>query len=169
MAVEAAPSALEALGINSTLLIAQLINFAVVLLVVWRWVWKPIMRILDERSTKIEKSLVDAKHIEAEVAALEGKRIILMRDAEEKANAIVNEALHAAESQRAEALAKTRLDVEQLVRAGREALGREKTQAVSEAKAELANLVIDAASKVLEESMDDKKHRAIVDRIESSL
>lgn len=163
-AAAAAPSVFTTLGINWTLLVAQLVNFAVVLFVLARWVWKPVIRTLDDRSSRIAKSLEEAKRIDHEVAQLEVTRIKIMKSAEEKANEVVAEAMKSAEQQRTELLAKTRRDVEQLVNVGREALGREKTQALAEAKAELAELVVAAASRVIGESMDDKKHRAMVDR-----
>ena len=75
-AVEAAPhveaakeSVLGALGVNWKLFIAQLLNFSVVLFVMWKWVYTPLLRIIDARTARIDKGLKDA---EAAAAAKSG-------------------------------------------------------------------------------------------------
>ncbi|MBL8031980.1 MAG: hypothetical protein JNK33_06710, partial [Candidatus Doudnabacteria bacterium] len=54
-------SGLGSLGLNAKLFIAQLVNFSIIFFVLWRWVFKPITRHLQERTTRIEQSLQDAE------------------------------------------------------------------------------------------------------------
>ena len=59
-----ATGGLGSLGLNVKIFIAQLINFAIVVLVLWKWVYNPIVALLEKRQTTIEKSLKEAKEIE---------------------------------------------------------------------------------------------------------
>lgn len=156
---------LGTLGVNWKLLLAQLVNFSIVLLVLWRWVWRPVVKMLDLRSQRIEQSLKDAARIEEETKALAAKRVEVMREAERGAQAIITEATQAAEVARQEATTQAHAEVEKILRDGKAKIATEKVRMVSDAKAELADLVVRATGKVLEESLDEKHHRVLAERV----
>ena len=156
---------LGTLGINWKLFISQLINMGIVFFIFAKWVWKPVMKILDERSKKLVQSLKDAAAVAAEKQAIETQRAVLLREAEAKAQVVIKEAMEQAESLKQETTAKARGEVEKILRDGKEVLHSEKATMLQEAKAELANLVVEATGKVLEESMDDKRHRVMVEKV----
>ncbi|MBI4280640.1 F0F1 ATP synthase subunit B [Candidatus Uhrbacteria bacterium] len=164
IAAEATGGVLGTLGINGKLFLAQLFNFAIVMLVVWRWVWRPVMRLLEERSKKIEKSLAQAAAIEKEMAGLETKRQAMLVETEKKAEAVLKETEAIAEARRQEALVKSRQEVEKILREGVRALETEKKQMVARAKTEVADLVIAATEKVLAETLSEKREQALVER-----
>lgn len=160
---------IAALGVNWKIFIAQLVNFTVVLLILWRWVYRPVVKLLDERSQKIGASIENAEKIEKDLAMLEKRKTEVLREAQRQAHGIITEAGRMAEENRAEAVVKARAEVEKIVKQGKKQLVSDKTRMVADAKAEIADLVVLAASKVLEEKIDEKHDRKLVEKVLSSL
>ncbi len=165
----ASQGVLGTLGVNWKIFIAQLVNFAVVLLILWRWVYRPVVKLLDDRSKKIGDSITNAERIEKELTHLETRKVEVMRDAERKAQEIMTDAARSAEASRVEMTAKARVEVEKIVKQGKEQLNADKTRMLAEAKTEIADLVIQVTSKVLEEKVDEKHDRKLAQKVLSSL
>lgn len=160
----AEPSILGSLGINLKLFLAQLINFAIVLFVLWKWAWKPILKVLDDRQKRVEQSVNDAKRIEEEMKLLDKKRTDAMRETEQKAQAIITEATAVAKTTRDELIEDARKGADHILVAGKEHLDVEKNRMVKEAKTELVDFIVSVSEKVIGESMNDKRHRALVEK-----
>lgn len=159
-----ASSPLGTLGIDGTLFLAQLINFLVVILVLWRFAFKPVGRALMARSERIQKAQDDAARTEREKQAFEQWRADEVSKARLKAAEIVSHAEQEAAKVREEALARTKQEQQQLIARAKEQIEEERRAAVSEAKAELADLVINATERILGEKVDVTKDRQIIDR-----
>lgn len=163
---EAASSGgIAALGVNWKIFIAQLVNFMVVLLILWRWVYRPVVKLLDERREKIGASIENAEKIEKDLVTLENRKTEVMREAERQAHGIITEAGRMAEENRTEAAARARAEVEKIVKQGKEQLATDKALMVAEAKNEIADLVVLATSKVLEEKIDATHDRKLVEKV----
>lgn len=162
---ESSGGPLGALGINLKLFIAQLVNFAIVLFVLWRWAWKPILKVLDDRSKRVERSIEDAKRIEEEMKALDKKRNDFLREAEGKAQTVVQEAERAAAAHRVVEAEKTKAEIAKLLERGKTELAHEKEQMVRAARAELADVIVAATEKVLTEKLDAKRDHELVKKI----
>ena len=156
---------LGSLGINLKLFIAQLVNFAVVLLVLWKWAYKPIVKMMDEREKKIGQSVLNAEKIEKEMAQLEIRKNQVVLEAEKQAQAIISEAKELSEKIRQQQTEKTKVELEKLVVKGKESLETEKVRIVKDAKNEIADLVVLACEKVMGEKMNDKNDKALVEKI----
>jgi F-type H+-transporting ATPase subunit b len=150
-------SVLGTLGVNGKLFIAQLVNFTVIFLILWRWVFRPIGKRLDDRSKQIEQSLQDASDIHAQKLEFESWKQKEMQSARIEAANIVTKAKDEAEGLRAEIVAKAKDEEARLRTDGLELLERERTAILDESKKELAGLVVGAVEKVLREKMTDKK------------
>lgn len=161
--------AINSLGINGKLLIAQIINFVVLLILLKKFLYNPIVKMLDKRSQTIKKSLDDAKRIEEELQKTEQKNqeiiALAQSDAkkmveEAKKNAstegkrIVDEASKQAEVQKTKAIAE---------------INQQKETAKSEIKKEAAELITLATEKILQTKIDSKTDgkmiRESIDRI----
>ncbi|HTM68207.1 MAG TPA: F0F1 ATP synthase subunit B [Candidatus Binatia bacterium] len=153
---------LGTLGINGKLFLAQLVNFGIVFFVMWKWVYTPLLKIMDERTKKIEQGMSDAEAAGALLRASEDQGAKAIADARKAAKAILDEAAAAAETERQEASKKARLEVEKIVAQGRDQLKAEQRKMVSDAKAEVGALVAMAAEKVLREKIDPKKDAALI-------
>ncbi|MEK7530144.1 MAG: F0F1 ATP synthase subunit B [Patescibacteria group bacterium] len=148
---------LGALGINGTLFLGQLVNFLVVLVVLWIFAYKPLMKLMDERSKKIEQGIKRADEMEARVVELESERERVMKEARREANATVVQAQMQAKEKMDALLLHAKEDVARMTDASREQMRHEKDQLVQEARGELAVLVVEAATRVVGDALDTKK------------
>ncbi len=162
-------SLIQALGLDLRILIAQFFNFSLLIFVLWRFAYKPIFKILEERREKIEKGLEDARQAEIrlEDSNNESKEIIaasrreaskFMEEAQKKAEIRYQEIVNSAESDIAK---KTESEFKK-IEAKREAL-------VSEVKKEVAGLVSLSLEKFLQENMNSEKDQSLIEKIVKDL
>src|ERR1700675_1385759 len=132
---QAAQSAgvLASLGIEGKLFIAQLVNFGIVLFVLWKLAYKPLLKIMDERATKIAQGLKDADTAAQSRTLAEADRAVIVAEARKSAKEIMDAAAVLAEKERAEATARTKAEVQKVVDQGREQIIAEKNKMMAEA------------------------------------
>jgi F-type H+-transporting ATPase subunit b len=151
---------LTKLGIDWRLLIAQAVNFLIVLAVLYKFLYKPLLKFLEQRRQRIEHSLQEAQRIETELKAIEVKREEVLIEAKRGAQAILKEAEVQAEKQRQETLIRVRAEAERVISEARSKLEAEQVEAMREMRREAAKLVVQAVTKVvgkLSASEIDKK------------
>ncbi len=153
---------LAALGVNGTLFLAQLINFSVVVFVLWRWVFRPIAAHLEDRSRKIEQSLKDAADIREQKEAVTAWKNGQIQEARREAAEIVSKAKLEADALRLEILQKAKEEQEMLLTSGRRLLEREQEVVLAEAEKRLAELVVQATEKVLREKITDAHDKKLI-------
>src|SRR3989338_571540 len=134
----------EILGIDGKLFAAQLVNFALVLFVLWRWVYRPLVKILNERSRKIEKSLHEAQEIE--------KRLAETKDEQEKILSENNNRIVAEAEER----------INKQLAAARDRLAEDKDKIVKEIKIETAEMIEAALLKIIPERLDAQTDKKII-------
>jgi len=156
-------SGLAALGINLKMLIAQLAHFLIVLFIFWKWIYKPIVKILDKRAETIEKSMKQAKEVEERVAKLEKERKDIITSAKAEASHRIEEAQAGAEARKNDILVQAKVEVERVVKSGKEQLVKEKEIMIREAKNEIVEVAIAAAKQVLQESISEKTSRKLAE------
>lgn len=154
---------ISTLGINGKLFVAQLVNFSVIAFVLWKWAWKPLVKLMDDRSAKIEKSLDDAKRIEEELKKTHEKREQILLESKKEAKSIMEAATKNADALRAEMTAKARSETEKIVADAKLSIAHEKEQMLTEVKTYVADLVVMASEKVLQEKIDSKKDKELVE------
>ena len=153
---------MEALGINLGYLLVQILNFAIVFVVLRVWVYKPIVGLLEKRRQRIAQGLEDARvAAEARANAEKEAQAILSR-AQAEADQKIREA-----SERAEQVAREiRAAAEKEATAIREAAAGEAEQArataLGELRGQVAALAIAAAQKLIGESLDEERQRGLV-------
>lgn len=150
------------LGLNLTYFIGQLITFSVVLFILWKFVFGPVAKKLQERTDRVEKAMNDADRIKKEKEEFEHWRQEEMNKARKEASEIVNKSQTDATKVRDEVLHKTKEDQQKLIDQAKVQIEQEKNQALSSAKAQLADLVTTAAEKILKSKLDDKKDAELV-------
>lgn len=157
------------LGLNWKLLLAQAVNFGIVVFVLWKWVFKPVAGALEARREKIEKSLAVADKLERRIGEFESEREEKLVAASKAAQAIADQARLAAEKTKAETVAAARVEAERVMTAASQTMAAEKDQMMRELREEVATLTVMVAEKVLREKMDEKKDREMVKEIISSI
>jgi F-type H+-transporting ATPase subunit b len=157
--------ALNALGINGKLLLAQIINFVILLLLLSKFLYKPIVTMLDGRTKKIEKSLDDAKKIEEELLKTEERTAKALAEASDEAKKMIDQAKNSAadEARRIVVAAEKRSD--DLKAKSILEIKEEKEKAMTEIRSEVASLIALATEKVVGKKLDDKEDNRLIKEI----
>ena len=156
---------MEGLGINLPTLIAQIINFTILLGLLYLVAYKPIMRMLDERSRKVKESMEQTELIKQQAERAEEEVKKQIEAAGKEGQEIIARAVRSGEDVRQKAQQEARQDVESIIaRAGVE-IQRERDEAIGELRKEFADLTILAAGKVIDRSLDKEAHRQLIDKV----
>ena len=153
---------MQALGINLGYLIVQILNFAILFVVLRAWVYKPIVGMLEKRRQAIEQGLEDAKVAAEARANAEKAAEDILAEARKEASRLVRAATERAEQAAAEVKAQAEHEAEE-ARKGALAEGEKlKEQALGELRGQVAALAIAAAQKIIGETLDDRRQRALI-------
>lgn len=144
---------MENLGIDFRLIVVQIINFGLLLFLLTKFLYKPILKILDERKKRIAKSLADAQKIEEERVSLKEEKEKELKKAKDEAKEIVSEAKSEAEKERSEILKRVQEETERMVQKAKEQLILEKEKVRQALKTEAVDLALAMAEKLLEEKL----------------
>ena len=151
------------LEINPGLILWTILTFVIVLVILQRTAWKPLLTALKEREDSIRTSLHDAEEARHQAQKLLDENRKLLASAEEQSQRIIKEGRDMAERLKAEILEKANASSQQMVVQAREEIQREKESALTQLRSEVADLAITAAGKILDANLDPAKQRAIVD------
>jgi F-type H+-transporting ATPase subunit b len=153
---------MEALGINIGYLIMQILGITVLLLLLKGVAFGPILRVLDERKARIAKGLEDARQaaIARDNADAEAKKILDAARAE--AAKIRSDAAVQAEETGAGILAKANEDAKSVVAGAREDAEAERNRILADLRGQVAAIAIAAANKIVGESLDESRQRALI-------
>lgn len=144
-------------GLNGKLFLAQLINFIIVLIVLAKWVYKPLLRVMDERTNRIEQSLKDATLIEEAKKAMEVERDAAILAARRDATAVLTEAKEKSAAMIATATARAQEEVAGIVTQARQQIVGERALMREEVEKEVVQLAARIAEKFLGEKMTSKE------------
>lgn len=157
---------MEALGINGPFLIAQIINFLVIMWLLRRFLYQPLLNLLNERREKIRESLSAAETARAEAAQRSRENEEIIAEARREAQSIIRQAEESARRRESELIAKAREEADQLVKRAEGDLENERQQMMAELRNEVAQLSLQIARKTIEASLvDEKAHARIVDQV----
>jgi F-type H+-transporting ATPase subunit b len=151
------------LSIDSTLLWATLVVFALFAFVLSKFAWGPLLKIVDERERSIKDQVDSAERAAAEAKDLLVQHQELVRNANREREEMLGRAAKEADEVRADLVAKARADAEQVVARAREQIQRERDQAVQELRAQVADLAVEAASRIVRSSLTPEAQRKLVD------
>ncbi len=149
---------------NAGLIFYKVVVFALLLFILRRFAWKPIVSALSEREETIDTSIKKAERALEEARKTGEKNEEARRAAEESARRVMQEARAAAEQVRSEELEKTRARIRQMQEQAQAEIEREKQRALDELRDEVAGLAIQTAEHILEETLDADRQRKMVDR-----
>src|SRR3989344_2097154 len=155
-------SIISTFHIEWQLLIAQMVNFGIVVFVLWFFVFRPLSRQMGERTKTIETSLNQAKMIAKNLEESEQQKIDLFKAARQDAQKIIQDAQKIAAEERQKTLATAKEEVKKVVEAGRARLVLEQEKIVAAIKAESADLIIAATAQVLGKVTDKKINQNLI-------
>lgn len=150
--------------IDWKLIIAQLVNFAIVLFVLQRYAYGPILKMMTERSEKIEKGIKDSEHAHKKLAEIAEKEKEVLVEAKKQAIAIIAQAEAVAVKNKESILGESKQQAEKILADAAKKMEAERTQMMQEIKGQVADLVVAATGKILAEKIDANKDRDIIAR-----
>lgn len=152
-------------GVRGDLFLAQLVNFLLVLLVLWRFAYKPIMRLLEEREQKIAESVKHAETIERRLREGEVEHEHMLKQARAEAQAIVEKAVAETDVRKAEMVEAAKREVERVIAKGKQQLDEERQAMLLAARKDLVDIAVKAAAKIVTEGMTEKKSQSLAEEM----
>ena len=152
------------LGLTLPSFIGQLINFLILLGLLTFFGYKPIRKMLDERSNRIRQGMEQAEATKLEYERAQGEVEKQIRKAREEGQSIIEQAVQAGNRLKEEARQEARKETQAIVEKARAELDRERDKIVDELRKEFVDTAILAAERVLSESLDRGKHRQLIEK-----
>ena len=150
--------------IDWKLIIAQLVNFTIVLFVLYKFAYGPILKMMNERSDKIEKGLKDAEGAQKKLAEIAEKEKEVLVEARKQAQEIVAKAEAVAVKSKDEIIADSKAQAAKILEDAAKKIEQEKNQMLTEVKMQVAELVVAATGKIIDGKIDGEKDRELIEK-----
>lgn len=149
--------------IETNLLIAQFVNFAIVLFVLWKFAYKPILKTLNDRTKKIEKGVKDAESASKKLSEMTEKEKEILASAKKEAQEIIKKAESEAKKNAESIAVNAKEQNDKMMADAKKMIEQEKEKMIHEVKSEIAGLVVSATEKVIGEKLDEKKDKELIE------
>ncbi len=160
---------MEKLGLNLGYLIVQILNFGIVFIALYEWIYKPLLGMLEKRRKSIAQGLEDARIAAEARANAEQEAAKIMAEAQSKAAATVREATERAQVAAKEVRAAAEAETAKAREAAMAEMEAERNRILSEVRGQVAALSIAAAQKLIGEALDEKRQRALLEEFFSGV
>ena len=150
-------------------IIWTLITFVLVLLVLKKWAWPPILAALNEREQSIRDAIDSAEQSRQEAETVLTEHRAKLSAAEDEARQIVAEAREVGEKVRQDIVAQARAESLRTIDQARTSIEGEKRAASTQLRREMADLAVQAAGALIDANLDDEKNRGLVDDLISRI
>jgi F-type H+-transporting ATPase subunit b len=151
------------LTINLFWVIVTSVSFLLFFALIWTFAFKPLSRTLDERREAIEQGLKDAEQARRDRESAESERVQTLAEARREANDILARAQKVAQETRDADIAATKAELERMRERAAGEIEAEKTRAIADVRAEVADLALQAAGRVVGETMTSERERRLVE------
>lgn len=155
--------------INPGLMVWTVVTFLVLVLVLSKFAWKPLLKSLQDRQDKIQQALDQAEKARAEAAELLKKNEVNLARAEEEYQRILREGKTFAEKLKEEVVSKAHQQAKREIQQAKEEIQRDVDAAKQQLRSEVADLAVQAAGRILDETLDAQRHKKIVDNFLNQL
>jgi F-type H+-transporting ATPase subunit b len=154
---------LEKLGLNLGYIFVQIFNFLVLFVVLVKWVYQPILNLLEKRRAAIAQGLEDARIAAEARENAENEAAKIVAEAQAKAAHIVNQASERADQAMVELKTQAEHDIEKERKGALADLQEERNRVLGDLRGQVAALALAAANKLIGEALDEKKQHALID------
>jgi F-type H+-transporting ATPase subunit b len=155
--------------INPGLVIWTIVSFLVLMVLLGKFGWKPILKSLNEREEKIRSALEQAERTRVEAADMMKQNEKNLAHAEEEYQKMIREGKALAEKLKEDIVAKAKQQAQQELKLATEEIQRNVDAVKHQLRAEIADLAIKATEKILEETLDAKKQKQLIDSVMNQL
>ncbi len=153
------------LDINPGLILWTIITFVILLIILTKTAWKPLVEALQAREQGIRDAIQKAEDAKKESERILAEHKSAMAKANEETARILKEGRELAEQMKNEIVAKAHESANAMMTHAKEDIQREKETALIQLKNEVADLAINAAEKILEETLDESRQKKLVDKV----
>jgi F-type H+-transporting ATPase subunit b len=153
------------LGLNLPLLLAQIINFFIVLVALRLFLYKPILGMLDRRAERIREGLEAADRSKEQAAEAEQEVARQVAEARSQGQTMIAQAQETANRIQEEARSQARREGEALLERARSEIQLERDQAIAVLRKEFADITVSAAEKVIGQSLDRQGHQRLIEEV----
>lgn len=154
----------KALGIDLVSLVFQIVAFVILIWLLNRLLFRPIRRTLDARAQRIQESMEEAERIKHQALRADAEYQARIEEAQRRAQEIADQARERARQEREEMLEKARAEAQQFLEDARVQIEMERRDLARDARRQVAGLAVLAAGRLIGESLDDEKHRRLVEQ-----
>jgi F-type H+-transporting ATPase subunit b len=152
------------LTLNGTL-IAQLLIFLLMVLALYRLAWGPVLTALETRRRRIAEGLEAAEEAKRQRQLAEQEYREKLEEARREGQALIDQVMKRGEVLRQELEAKAKEQADQVIARARAEIQAERQRAVQELRTQVADLAVLAAERIVGESLDQRKHRELIERV----
>jgi len=153
------------LGLNIPTLIVYVVNFSILLGVLYFFAYKPLLRAMDQRSERISESLAAADRARDEAANSQAAIAEQLNEARREGQRLLDQAREVAERYREEEMVRARSEAESFVERARTDIQRERDAALDEVRVSFGDLAITAAERVIRRSVDRQAHQELIAQV----
>ncbi|MFA6807444.1 MAG: F0F1 ATP synthase subunit B [Eubacteriales bacterium] len=143
---------------------AQLISFLVLVWILKKYAWGPLINMMEKRRQFIEDNLANAEQERKEAEKIRKEYQEEMRQARQEAQVLIDKAIKLSEERSVEILAQARQEAEKTKKSALSDIERERDKAIIEVKAEVAEMSIAIAEKIIQQKLDFKGQEALIDQ-----
>jgi len=151
------------LSVEPGLVIWTIIIFTILLFILKKFAWKPLLKSLNDREQGIKDSIERAEYLNQEAEKMLVENRALMAKADDEARKVIAEGKEFAEKIRNELISKTKDDTARMISQAKSEIEREKIGALNTLKDEIANLAVQAAGKIIDENLDAAKQKKLIE------
>jgi F-type H+-transporting ATPase subunit b len=155
--------------INVALSVWTAVTFGILIIVLGKFAWGPILQMIETREKTIAEAIESAKRERAAAEAAAGEMRAALEQARVAAAELVRKNQQEVAAAKAELMAAAKKESEDLLQAARRTIAEEKRQAIAELRAQTVDLAIEAAGKLVQNSMDKQKQKQLVEEYLSQL
>ena len=157
------------LGLDPSILLAQIVNFIILLLILRVIAYQPLRKVLEQRRQRIAQGLEDARRAEEKLDNIEKDYQAKLDEARVEGQKVVAEASATAEKQAAAIVAKGNEDATRVKAQAQEEAELERNRILADLRSQVASLTIAATNKLIGASLDEQRQRALVDEFFSGV
>ena len=143
--------------------IFQILNLLLLMVLFKKYLFKPVMEILEKRQAEIEGHYQEAQQVETDAKAMKADYESKMAGARQEADRVIKTATESANAMSASIVEDARTQADQLKRRAQTEIDLERRRAFDEVKGELSGIALDIASQVIEREVNEKDHEAFID------
>ncbi|UPA23129.1 F0F1 ATP synthase subunit B [Candidatus Peribacteria bacterium] len=160
---------IETLGIDWQLLLAQIINFGIVLVLLMKFVYKPLLRVIDARRDAIRRSMEEAAEIDRQNKKMEETRKEKLQLADKEAGAILERAKQEADALRADTVINANKEAEQIIAKGEKQLEQERARVFGEVQEAMTASIIKLSEEIIRREFTKEDQARLMKHIEKEL